>query len=243
MDFDRCARDGTDAQDLQCRAGGGLLALFDGAALAGGYLPAVHGDPGREARAVSGPLLGDYAVRGSQAVGLERLLQERLPVAQLVGVHLGGVEDLVYRAEDEVPIDQVSRPDYCFHGVGDDRVVYDRALDHLLEPLAPPYRSQEGLPHQVGSDARQVTLQEFRVAVEDQLRHPAVQNRIPEKFQPPVRVVGVGDARMRQRALPQRLRQDSYEVLYRHFVLYSTPSRRRPRRCDRRTPSSWRWLP
>src|SRR3712207_8958956 len=44
---------------------------------AGGYLPAVHGYSGDEARPVRRPLLRDHPVSRPKAVGLQRLLQER----------------------------------------------------------------------------------------------------------------------------------------------------------------------
>src|SRR5215204_3238045 len=71
-------------------------------------------------------------------------------------------------------------------------------------------------------DARKIALQEFGVAVEDKLGDATVQNGVSEKLQPPVRFVGVRDARMGQRALPERFWKDRYEVSYRHLVLYST---------------------
>src|ERR671913_222009 len=128
MDFDGGAGDRADAQDLERGAGGGLFALLDGPALADGHLATVHRDPGDEARPVRRPLLRDHAVGRPQPVGLQRLLPEGLPVPELVGVHLGGVEDLVYGAEDQISVYKIRSPDYRLDRVGDNRVVYDGAL-------------------------------------------------------------------------------------------------------------------
>src|SRR4028118_1350430 len=81
--FDRRARYGADAEDLEGGAGGGLLALFYGGALAGGDLASIDGDAGDKARTVGRALLGDDAVGRAEAVGLEGLLEERLPVPAL----------------------------------------------------------------------------------------------------------------------------------------------------------------
>lgn len=199
--FDSGARDRADAQDLQRGAGRCLLALLDGAAFSGCDFVAVYGDPGGESRTVRRALLGYDAVGRPQAVRLQGLLQQRLPVAQFVGVYLGGVEDLVNRAHYQVTVYQVGRSDYRLDGIGYDRVVYHGTLDHLLEALGPAYRRQERLTHQMGPDTRQITLQELRIPVEHELRHPAVQDRIPQELQPTIRVVGIGDARVGEGAL------------------------------------------
>src|SRR5215211_3189184 len=95
--LDGGAWDGADAEDLQRVSGCGLLALFYGAAFTGGDFASVHGDPGGEAGPVGRPLLRDHAVRRPETVRLQSLLQERFPIAQLVGVDLCGVEDLIQR--------------------------------------------------------------------------------------------------------------------------------------------------
>src|SRR5215203_971963 len=70
VDFYGGAWYGPDAQDFQGVAGCRLFAFFDGAAGARGYFFALHGDPGGEAWPVGWALFGDYAVDGSEAVGL-----------------------------------------------------------------------------------------------------------------------------------------------------------------------------
>src|SRR5918995_1256848 len=177
VDFDGGAWDRADAQDLECCAGCGLFALFDGAAPTGGHLAAVSRAPGDKTGPVRRPLLRDHAVGRPQPVGLERLLKEGLPVAQLVCVHLGGVEDLVYGANDQISVYKIRSPDYRLDRVGDNRVVYDGALDDLLESLRPADGGKERLADQVGPDAREIPLQELGVAVEDELGHPAVEDR------------------------------------------------------------------
>src|SRR4051794_5091433 len=204
VNLDGGAWDGSDAEDLQCVAGRGLFALLDRTTGARGHFLALHGDPGGEARPMGWSLFGDHAVNGPEAVGLQRLLQEGLPVAQFVGVYLGGVEDLVQYAQHKVSVYEVRRPDYGLDGVGDDRVVHYGAFDDLLYALAPAHGGQERLPDEVRPDACEVTLQELGIAVEDELCYAAVQDRVPEELQPAVRLVGIGDARVRQRALPQR---------------------------------------
>src|SRR5919112_521235 len=222
MDFHGGAWDGSDAQDFQGIAGCDLLALFDGAARARGHFFGLDGDPGGEARPVGRALLGNHAVDGPQAVRLKCLLQERLPIAQLVGVYLGGVEDLVYHTQYEGPVDKIRRPDYGLDRVGDDRVVHDGALDDLLYALAPAHGGQKRLPDEVRPDTGEIPFQKLGVTVEDELGHAVVQDGIAEKLQPAVRFVGISDAGVRKRALPQWFRKDRYEVPYRHLVLYST---------------------
>src|SRR5215212_10047381 len=150
MHLDGGARNGTDAQDLQRGSGGDLLALFYGAAFARGDFPSLHGDSGSEAGPMRGALLGDHTVGRPQPVSLQRFLQERLPVAQLAGIDLRGVEDLVQGPQYEIPVYEVTSPYYGFDSVGDDGVVYHGTLDDLLYPLAPTHGGQERLPHQVG---------------------------------------------------------------------------------------------
>src|SRR5919202_994986 len=104
MHLDGGAWDWPDAKNFQGVPGGGLLALFDGTAGAGGNFLSLNGDPGGEARPMCRSLFGDDAVYRPQPVGLQRLLQKRLPVTQLVGVDLGGVEDLVQYTEDQGPV-------------------------------------------------------------------------------------------------------------------------------------------
>src|SRR5215208_6056058 len=143
MHLDGRAWNGADAEDLQRGTGCSLLALFYGAAFTGGDFFAVNGDPRGEAGPVGRSLLGDDAVRWSQPVRLQGLLQERLPVTQLVGVDLCGVEDLIQRPKHQVPVYEVGPPDNGLHGIGDNRVVYDGALDDLLYTLTPAYHCQK----------------------------------------------------------------------------------------------------
>src|SRR5215208_3664782 len=196
VDFDGGAWDRADAQDLECCAGGGLFALFDGAALAGGHLAAVSGDPGDKAGPVRRSLLRDHAIGRPQAVGLERLLKQGLPVAQLVCVHLGGVEDLIYGAKNQISIYKIRGPDYRLDRVGDNRVVYDGALDDLLESLCPADGGQERLADQVGPDSSELPLPKLGVGVEDKRGHAAVEDRVPAELQAAVGIIRVGDARV-----------------------------------------------
>src|SRR5215217_8379320 len=157
--LDGGAWDGADAENLQRVSGCGLLALFYGAAFTCGDFLSVNGDPGGEARPVRRSLLGENSVRRPEPVRLQSLLQERLPVTQLVGVDLCGVEDLIQRPEYQVPVYKVGPPDNGLYGIGDDRVVYHGALDHLLYALAPPYHGEKRLPYQMGPDPGEIPLQ------------------------------------------------------------------------------------
>src|SRR5215218_1464924 len=196
--LDGGAWDGTDAEDLQRVSGCGLLALFYGAAFTGGDFPSIHGDPRGEAGPVRWSLFGDNPVGRPEPVCLQGLLQERLPVAQFVGVDLCGVEDLIQRPEHQILVYKVGPPDNGLDSICDDRVVYHGALDDLLYALAPAYRCEERLTYQMSPNAREIPLKELGVAVEDELGDAAVQNRVPEKLQPSVRLVRVGDARVGQ---------------------------------------------
>src|SRR5215208_1875175 len=159
MHLDGGAWDGADAEDLQRVSGCSLLALFYGAAFTGGGCLFVNRDPGDKAGAVRRSLLGDDPVRRPEPVCLQSLLQQRLPITKLVGVDFCGVEDLIQRSQHQIPIYKVGPPDNGLHGVGDNRVVYDGALDDLLYPFAPAYRRQKRLPHQMSPDAREIPLQ------------------------------------------------------------------------------------
>src|SRR5215203_3292334 len=157
--LDRGAWDGADALDLQRVSGCGLLALFYGGAFTRGDFLSINGDPGDEAWPVRRSLLGDNAVRRPEPVCLQSLLQERLPITQLVRIHLRRVEDLIQRPEDQIPVYKVGPPDNGLYRIGNDRVVYDGALDVLLYALAPAYRCEERLPYQMGPDTREVPLE------------------------------------------------------------------------------------
>src|SRR3954447_9244183 len=111
MNLDGSPSHGADAQNLQGRARGGLFTLLDGVAHAPADLPAVHRYSRREVRAMRRPVLCLNPVNRPMALGLQRLLQERLPVPKLVGVDLGGVEDLVYRPANELFIYEIRSPD------------------------------------------------------------------------------------------------------------------------------------
>src|SRR4051812_36994453 len=187
---------GTDAQDLQGRTGGGLFALLDGVALARGDFFAVDRDGRGEERAVGRAMFSADPVDRAQAFGLQRLLQQGLPVPKLVGIYLGGVEDLIYSPEGEIFVYEVGGAYDRLDGVRDDRVVYYRALDVLFYAFTPSHARQESLSDQVCPDARQVSLQELRVSMKDQLRYAAIKHRVAEKLQATVRIIRISDARM-----------------------------------------------
>src|SRR5215204_1989423 len=102
--FDGGTRDRADSKYLEGVPGGGLLALLYGTALTRGDFPSIYGDPGDEAGPVRGALLGDHPVRRPEPVSLQSLLEERLPVAQFVGIDLCWVEDLIKGPQHQVPV-------------------------------------------------------------------------------------------------------------------------------------------
>ena len=128
MYLDSRARHRANAQDLEGGARGGLLALFDGVALARANFPAVDRDGAGEVWAVGWSVFGANSVDRAQALGLQRLLKQGFPVPKLVGIYLGGVKDLVYRPVHEIFVYKVRRADDRLDRVGDDGVVYHRAL-------------------------------------------------------------------------------------------------------------------
>src|SRR5919107_1040264 len=201
-----------DAQDLQSGARRSLFALFDGVAFARGDLPAIYRDGAAEVRTVRRTVFGLDPVDGPESLGLKRLLQQGLPVPKLVGVHLRGVEDLIDRPVHELFVYEVRGAYDRLDRVRNDGFVDYGAFDVLLQPLATSDSREVGLAHQMRPDACEIPFQQLRVPVEDQLGYPAVKDRVTEELQPTVRVVGVGDAGVGERPLPQRLREYVYQV-------------------------------